>query len=203
MPIDTVIFDFGGVILRYLDPHWLRDNMPYGAHIQEAIYEYLESDIIWDVMRGRLKEMEFWTDKACEKKIPVDAVVSYLQVQTAQAQLDQKVLAHMARLKGAYKLGILSNAGDTTRALLEGEYHLHELVDDIVISAEEGLVKPEPEIYLLAALRLSTLPERCIFVDDLPENIQTAENLGMRGVLFTDTESSLARLDALLAQGGS
>jgi len=165
--------------------------------------EYLESDVLWEVMRGKLKEMEFWTDKACEKKIPVDAVVSYLQVQTAQAQLDQKVLAHMARLKGAYKLGILSNAGDTTRALLEGEYHLHELVDDIVISAEEGLVKPEPEIYLLAALRLSTLPERCIFVDDLPENIQTAENLGMRGVLFTDTESSLARLDALLAQGGS
>jgi hypothetical protein len=68
MPIDTVIFDFGGVILRYLDPQWLRDNMPYGAHIQEAIYEYLESDVLWEVMRGKLKEMEFWTDKACEKK---------------------------------------------------------------------------------------------------------------------------------------
>ncbi len=100
-------------------------------------------------------------------------------------------------------MGSSATLGDTTRALLEGEYHLLKLVDDIVISAEEGLVKPEPEIYLLAALRLSTLPERCIFVDDLPENIQTAENLGMRGVLFTDTESSLARLDALLAQGGS
>ena len=71
-----------------------------------------------------------------------------------------------------------------------------------MISAEEGLVKPEPEIYILAAQRLATRPERCVFVDDIPENIQAAEGLGMRGVLFTETESSLARLDALLSQGG-
>lgn len=202
MPIDTVIFDFGGVILRYLDPNWLRANMPFGAQIQEAVYEYLESDVLWEVMRGSLKELDFWTAKAHEKGIPLAAVEQYLQVQTAQAQLDQQVLAHMARLKGAYKLGILSNAGDTTRALLEDKYRLHELVDDIVISAEEGLVKPEPEIYHLAAQRLGTQPESCVFVDDLPENIQTAETLGMRGVLFTETTRSLARLDALLAQGG-
>ncbi|MEN6555969.1 MAG: HAD family phosphatase [Anaerolineaceae bacterium] len=203
MPIDTVIFDFGGVILRYLDPQWLRENMPYGAEIQEAIYEYLVSDVLWEVMRGRLKEMDFWTRKARDKGIPVQAVQSYLQAQNARAQLDQQVLHHMARLKGRYRLGILSNASDTTRALLEREYRLHELVDDIVISAEEGLVKPEPEIYLLAAQRLGTQPERCVFVDDLPENIQTAEKLGMLGVLFKDTANSLARLDALLKQGGA
>jgi putative hydrolase of the HAD superfamily len=202
MPIDTVIFDFGGVILSYLDPAWLSANMPYGAQIQEAIYEYLNSEIIWEVMRGKLKEMDFWTNKAREKGIPAEAIARYLQVQTAREQLDEKVLAHMRRLKEGYKVGILSNAGDTTRELFEQEYRFHELVDDIVISAEEGLVKPEPEIYILAAQRLATRPERCVFVDDIPENIQAAEGLGMRGVLFTETESSLARLDALLSQGG-
>jgi len=201
MPIDTVIFDFGGVILRYLDPDWLRETLPYGEQIQTAVYEYLESEVLWDVMRGNLSELDFWTAKAQEMNIPEEAVKQYLLVQTAHAQLDSKVLAHMERLKGNYKLGILSNAGNTTRALLEGQYHLHELVDDIVISAEEGLVKPEREIYQLSARRLGTEPERCVFVDDLPENIQAAESLGMRGVLFTDAESSLALLDALLAQG--
>ena len=202
MPIDTVIFDFGGVILPYLDPAWLSANMPHGAQIQEAIYEYLNSEIIWEVMRGKLKEMDFWTNKAREKGIPAEAIARYLQVQTAREQLDEKVLAYMRRLKEGYKVGVLSNAGDTTRELFEQEYRFHELVDDIVISAEEGLVKPEPEIYILAAQRLATRPERCVFVDDIPENIQAAEGLGMRGVLFTETESSLARLDALLSQGG-
>jgi len=202
MPIDTVIFDFGGVILRYLDPDWLRKNLPYGGLIQEAIYEYLDSDILWDVMRGKLSEEDFWVGKAQSKGIPLDAMQQYLLAQSAPEQLDQKVLARMRALKGAYKLGILSNASDSTRALLEGHYHLNALVDDIVISAEEGLVKPEPELYLLAARRLGTLPERCIFVDDMPENIRTAEDLGMRGVLFTETETTLARLDALLAHGG-
>ena len=202
MPIDTVIFDFGGVILPYLDPAWLSANMPYGAQIQEAIYEYLNSEIIWEVMRGKLKEMDFWTNKAREKGIPAEAIARYLQVQTSREQLDEKVLAHIRRLKEGYKVGILSNAGDTTRELFEQEYRFHELVDDIVISAEEGLVKPEPEIYILAAQRLATRPERCVFVDDMPENIHTAESLGMQGVLFTETESSLARLDAMLSQGG-
>ncbi|HOE35350.1 MAG: HAD family phosphatase [Chloroflexi bacterium] len=200
MPIDTVIFDFGGVILRYLDPDWLRTMLPYGDQIQTAVNEYLQSDILWEVMRGRLREMDFWSAKAREMNIPIEAVERYLQVQTARAQLDSQVLARMAGLKGRYKLGILSNAGDTTRMLLQEHYRLHEVVDDIVISAEEGLVKPEPEIYLLSARRLGTQPERCVFVDDLPENIRAAERVGMRGVLFTDTESSLARLDSLLAQ---
>ena len=47
---------------------------------------------------------------------------------------------------------------------------LDELFDAVVISAEVGLHKPQPEIYLLAAERLGVEPAECVFVDDLREN---------------------------------
>ncbi len=55
-------------------------------------------------------------------------------------------------------------------------------------------MKPEPEIYCSRRGGWALSPTR-VFVDHLPENIRAAERVGMRGVLFTDTESSLARLD--------
>jgi epoxide hydrolase-like predicted phosphatase len=67
--------------------------------------------------------------------------------------------------------GLVSNSWST------GHYDrklLAELFDVVVISAEVGLHKPQPEIYLLATERLEVEPAECIFVDDLKENCEGA-----------------------------
>ena len=51
-----------------------------------------------------------------------------------------------------------------------------------MISAEVGLHKPQPEIYRLAAERLEVEPDACIFVDDLKENCEGAEAVGMTAI---------------------
>jgi putative hydrolase of the HAD superfamily len=75
---------------------------------------------------------------------------------------------------------------------------LGELFDQVVISAEVGLHKPQPEIYLLASGRLEVEPERCVFVDDLRENCEGAETVGMTSVLHRDPDDTVARLGELL-----
>jgi epoxide hydrolase-like predicted phosphatase len=75
---------------------------------------------------------------------------------------------------------------------------IRELFDVVVISAEVGLHKPQPEIYRLAAERLGVEPQNCIFVDDLRENVEGAEAVGMTGVLHRDVEETIARVDDLL-----
>jgi epoxide hydrolase-like predicted phosphatase len=75
---------------------------------------------------------------------------------------------------------------------------IRELFDVVIISAEVGLHKPQPEIYRLAAERLGVEPEDCIFVDDLRENIEGAEAVGMTGVLHREVGETIARLDELL-----
>src|SRR4029453_9737802 len=90
--------------------------------------------------------------------------------------------------------GLVSNSWSTAhydRKLLE------ELFDAVVISAEVGLHKPQPEIYLLAAERLEVEPAECIFVDDLRENCEGAEAVGVVALPHRRADETLARLREL------
>jgi putative hydrolase of the HAD superfamily len=91
--------------------------------------------------------------------------------------------------------GLVSNSWSTSHY---DRQLLAELFDAVVISAEVGLHKPQPEIYLLAAERLGEPPERCVFVDDLRENCEGAEAVGMIAVLHRDPAGTIARLEELL-----
>ena len=93
------------------------------------------------------------------------------------------------------KTGLISNSWSTShydRDMLE------ELFDTAVISAEVGLHKPQPEIYRLAAERLAVPPERCVFVDDLRENCEGAEEVGMTAILHREPAASIVRIEELL-----
>jgi epoxide hydrolase-like predicted phosphatase len=73
-----------------------------------------------------------------------------------------------------------------------------DLFDATVISGDVGLHKPQPEIYELACERLAVKPAAAVFVDDLRENCEGAEAVGMTAVLHRDTEKTVARLEELL-----
>jgi putative hydrolase of the HAD superfamily len=93
------------------------------------------------------------------------------------------------------RTGLISNSWGT------GIYDprlLDDLFDAVVISGEVGLHKPQPEIYELAAERLGVDASECVFVDDLRENVEGAERVGMTGVLHRDPEATVARLEELL-----
>jgi epoxide hydrolase-like predicted phosphatase len=93
------------------------------------------------------------------------------------------------------RTGLVSNSWSTShydRDLLA------ELFDAVVISAEVGMHKPQPEIYLLAADRLGLAPARCVFVDDLRENCAGAEAVGMTAILHRDAAETIARMEELL-----
>ncbi len=73
-----------------------------------------------------------------------------------------------------------------------------ELFDVLVVSGEEGIRKPEPGIYALAAERMGLAPEELVFVDDLPGNLKPARALGMATVVHRDADTTLAELQELL-----
>jgi putative hydrolase of the HAD superfamily len=75
---------------------------------------------------------------------------------------------------------------------------LDELFEAIVISGDVGMHKPEPAIYMLGAERLGLSCADCVFVDDLRENCQGAEEVGMTAVLHRGADSTLPMLEKLL-----
>jgi len=72
-----------------------------------------------------------------------------------------------------------------------------EMFDDVVISGEVGIRKPDPEIFTLAAQRLGMAPAQCVFVDDLAPNVRGAVEVGMVGVHHVTPEQTLDELEAL------
>ncbi|MGE7390457.1 HAD-IA family hydrolase [Streptomyces sp. NPDC004126] len=75
---------------------------------------------------------------------------------------------------------------------------LTDLADHVVSSAREGVAKPDPEIYAIAAERAGAAPQRCLFVDDRQENVEAAVAFGMTGVHYRgpdDLRAALAFLD--------
>jgi putative hydrolase of the HAD superfamily len=73
-----------------------------------------------------------------------------------------------------------------------------QLFDGVVISGEVGLHKPQPEIFLLGAERTGLEAEQCVFVDDLRENCEGAEAVGMTAVLHRGADTTVPELERLL-----
>jgi putative hydrolase of the HAD superfamily len=99
-----------------------------------------------------------------------------------------------ARRQGV-RTGLVSNSMGTRRY---DRSAFRELFDGVVISGEEGMHKPQPEIFRLGAERVGLPPEDCVFVDDLRENCEGAEAVGMTAVLHRGADSTLPRLEELL-----
>ncbi len=99
-----------------------------------------------------------------------------------------------ARAQGI-RTGLISNsmgAGRYDRSTFP------ELFDGVVISGDEGMHKPQPEIYALGCERVGLEPGDCVFVDDLRENCEGAEAVGMTAVLHRGSDRTLPRLEELL-----
>ena len=109
---------------------------------------------------------------------------------------DEEMLAVLRRARAAgIRTALVSNsmgAGRYDRSAFP------ELFDGVVISGEVGLHKPQPEIFLLGAERAGAAPEECVFVDDLRENCEGAEAVGMVAVLHRGAESTVPELERLL-----
>ena len=60
-------------------------------------------------------------------------------------------------------------------------------------SAFHGFIKPQPEIYRCALEKFGVLAEECVFIDDVPANIEAAMNIGMKGIVFHDDVKELRR----------
>lgn len=62
------------------------------------------------------------------------------------------------------------------------------LLRDTVVSSEEGILKPDPEIYRRAIARFGVDPAATLFVDDKPANVAAARELGLNGEVFAGAD---------------
>jgi putative hydrolase of the HAD superfamily len=153
-------------------------------------------DLLIEFECGRVEE-EVFQERLCEA-LEMDAAKARTLIDRlfAGAQADDAMVAAVRAARAAgVRTGLVSNSWGTRRYPRE---LLAELFDGIVISGEEGIRKPTPAIYALGADRIGLPPESCVFVDDLPFNLDPARELGMATVHHTDAASTVPELERLL-----
>jgi 2-haloacid dehalogenase len=98
------------------------------------------------------------------------------------------------------RLYALTNFSHETWPVARARFGFLGRFEDVVVSGEVGMVKPDPRIYRLAIERCRLEPARTVFVDDLPANVEAARAEGLHAVRFTTParlRDDLARLGAL------
>ena len=118
---------------------------------------------------------------------------------TIEHHKNSQLLDHIQQLHETYKIGILSNVGtawirDTFLTTQEQSYF-----DDMVLSFEVGLSKPDAQIYQLACKRLDVKPTQTVFIDDLEPFCRAAQDLGMKTVQYDNFAQYFAELASVLA----
>ncbi len=91
-------------------------------------------------------------------------------------------------LKNKYKLGILSNLSFEYKEKLK-EFNFYEIFNEINLSGETGLLKPNKESYLLILQELKTSPQETLFIDDSFNNVKAARDLGMKAIHYQESEN--------------
>lgn len=199
MPIRAIFFDFGGVLYFPPQRRSLRRwqsllGLKNDPMINELFGTPEQSETVRKVFTGEISETEI-EERLARRWGFNTALLRWLRRRSFSARrFNQPLADFISSLRPRYRTAILSNAGDQSRRILCDAYHLDQVVDQVIISAEVGLAKPDERIYRLALERLAVQPEESLFVDDLAINIEAARRVGMQTVQFHSTEQVLAEL---------
>ena len=183
--IRNIIFDLFGVIARFdTEGYYALHGIPPSdqAILQREVFRSLEF-AMGD--RGTISE-EAAADAICAR-LPDrlhEAVRDFIYRRNRALLPIPGMEALLQRLKGhGCRLFLLSN---TSRAFHRFRARIPgiALFDGVLISADAGLVKPDPAIFRLACERFGILPCESAFIDDSPMNAEAAQYVGMKACVF-------------------
>ncbi|MDX6637008.1 MAG: putative hydrolase of the superfamily [Solirubrobacterales bacterium] len=194
---NTLIVDFGGVLTTSIWPAFASFCEREGLEA-ETVRKLFRSNpealgLLRGLETGELDEAGF--EPRFADLLGLESSEGLITNLFADLGPDEAMIGAVRAAKTAgLRTGLISNSwglGIYDRAPID-------LFDEAVISGDVGLHKPQPEIYELACKRLGVEASACVFVDDLRENVEGAEVVGMTGVLHRDAAETVPRLEELL-----
>ncbi len=126
------------------------------------------------VLVGRMSEDDWWQQHVRRRLSISRTTLGRLRADiAARWSWDEQLLGYVARLGSRMRTAIVSNAWPHTRARLAAD-GVADLFDEVVLSCEAGVAKPDRRIFELALGRLGAEPGRTLFIDDTPGHVAAA-----------------------------
>lgn len=193
--IKAVIFDCFGVLVGQGFKHTYK----LAGGDARADRDFV-NDKLKQANLGLITEETFRNAMAKQLGISVESWESV----TMQSQLANiELLNYIKALKTKYKTAILSNANTGVLERYIPKDLLKDCFDEVIVSADLGIIKPDPDIYKVAAKRLGVEMNECIFIDDKQPYADQAKRLGMGAIVYRGFTDFKTELESLLANSVS
>lgn len=187
--VKNIIFDFGGVLINW-NPHNLYDG--YFGDKEKAQ---------WFIDNICTSEWNSQMDKGKPFDVGVAELVAKhpdweTEIRVYQTRWHEMVTQEMPGMTqiltdlkaNGYPIYGLTNWSDETMQEEFKRWNIFRLVDDMVVSGREKILKPDPAIYHCLLSRFKLEPDECVFIDDNQKNVEAAQKLGIHAVRFEDAE---------------
>jgi epoxide hydrolase-like predicted phosphatase len=197
--IRAVIFDFGGVLVRMVDDRpRLKLAQQLGIPLSQLDDLVFFSDSAKKASRGEITISMHWDAVREALGIQPADMAGFLEQYWSADDVNWELLEYIRKLHPHYKVGLLSNAWDDLRQTLHERWNIDGLFDELIISAEVKMVKPDPRIFHLVLERLGVRPAEAVYVDDIWENVVAARREGLFAIQYQDAQTTLGELDRCL-----
>lgn len=196
--IEAVAFDLGGVLIdwsaRYLYRSLLPDDEAVNAFMEEV--GFIEWNTALDAGRDWDEAVEWLATRHPWRRDLIEAFRDRWE-ETLGGPIEPTVeILEELRASGVRTFA-LSNWSRRTYDLAAAKFQFLQGFESVVISGDVGVTKPDPRIYGELLERGDLRPERTVFIDDSPPNVQSAMSVGLVGVHYVTPEQLRRDLVAL------
>lgn len=185
MKIKAIIFDYGGVLTvgRFFNTFAKKYADKFNVDSEELLKIIREN---WQLAKvNKINPKLFW-ERISEY---LDYDKDKLRLETIQYfGFREELFKLIQSLKPKYKLVLLSNQIEDWLGEEIKKRNLNRLFDVIVTSYESKIAKPDVRIFQEVVNKLNVLPEECVLIDDIEENIIAGRKLGMKTILFRNLD---------------
>ena len=177
MEYSAIIVELFGVVCPDVVPRWLARHRPETEPVIDAEIE----EIIDAGHRGVLSQEELLARLAAATGMRPDQIE---REWLFDAQLDWRMVTLLQSSRQFLKIALLTNSPSPLVRTILLDNDLTRLFDEIVVSSEIGLAKPDRKAYGVTLAALGTAPQDTLSVDTSAENTRAAAVLGIHGFLF-------------------
>lgn len=186
--VKAIIFDCFGVLTT---EGWLNFKEKHFGNNPELLKQATELNKQTNL--GLLSYNEFLKQIARLANVPLNEAHKAVDTNAP----NEPLLRYISELKPKYRIGVLSNASANWFVQLFRPEQV-ELFDELALSYETGVVKPDPRSFEMVAEKLGVKPEECVFIDDQQRYTSAAKDIGMQAVWYRDFGQMKADLEKIL-----
>lgn len=197
--IKNIVFDIGNVLAGFV---WEEFYHSFG--FSEEIFEKLADATVrspfWNEMdRGKLSDEELLegfikNDPSIEKEIRE----VFENVEGIIQRYDYAIPWIRELKEKGYHIYVISNFSQKAHEECKKALDFLEEIDGGILSFQVKMIKPAPEIYQLLCNKYHLEAGECVFIDDLPRNVEAARKEGMKGLVFESLDQAKRELERIL-----